>query len=386
MIAACSQGEAFEVQEIPVWTAEMRLRIDHLAEADQPFLAPIALHVDADGALLTLHDRERRVRRFSQSGKYEGDVLGPEDMAQPRAMGIVADTLWIRENAPDPAINLFDSGTGGKVGTVLGQEMQSAETEENGPPPLFIYRLNADGTGVFRTTPSSAEIVTGGYTDAVYVQANRSGLILDTIASVPVANGTMGFVSDNGGGVYHSQPFSDTPLVSFSPRGRHLAVIDRRVKVDEPPRLHIYSRSLNGKQGFDRAYAYEPREVHSDLIEQVIRSWQEDLGAHTRQRQMILEELYVPANLPPVSEVFVQDDGRIWIRAWDTNAHSDLAVLNRFSPEAAKWMRLSRNGTPEGILYLPPDLRILYSEGDVLWGTMTNVERGVILKMQLRYD
>jgi len=232
---------------------------------------------------------------------------------------------------------------------------------------------------------ASEQVVRGEVRERVLLHMSVSGEILDTLATVSVERGTLGFVQDGGGGIYAGQPFSDDPLYAFSPDLGRLAVLDREVIGRDTPQASLTLRSRRGETGFTRTVEYRPGRIDPGWIDAVIRFWQAELGMpYSHSEPLIRERLHTPDHTPVASEMRVDADGRVWLRAWDLSDAIRRYDLRFTPPEASRWLVIGPDGGSVARVRLPAEVRWLYAYGDALWATRTDGDgAGVVVRYRL---
>lgn len=80
------------------------------------------------------------------------------------------------------------------------------------------------------------------------------------------------------------------------------------------------------------------------------------IASRAAAERMIQDELYVPATLPPVSEVIAASNGSIWLQR------------ESMASDANLWQILGTDGQVEAILSTPPELKILLVTDEHVWG------------------
>jgi hypothetical protein len=372
VLTACTSGSGDSPADLaPVWVAEVDCELAGPDAGGLRFLEASGIVVAA-GEVYSLHPRERRIRVHRPAEQPSSRVLiGHEEMADPRGFGIVGDTLWIRDARPDVQLRLFSRTTGELLGT-----LRTSEPLHRGSKPVWLSgsHVTPDGTILARSSTRAWQIVAGIVKESVYLHMMPSGEILDTLATLSIARSVLGSTSDDGGGVFGANNFSDDPLIAFSPDATRFAVLDRTVTTDGPARAVLRVQGRDGSGRRETPIEYTPRRLDSRWVDAVVRGWQQELGQpHVQTDRLIRGQMYVPAHVPYASELQLTQDGRVWIREWDRWSVPEYGDPRRAGD--ANWLVLGADGSHLARVRLPIDFHWGHAEGDWLWGSQENPDR-----------
>jgi hypothetical protein len=118
----------------------------------------------------------------------------------------------------------------------------------------------------------------------------------------------------------------------------------------------VYHRALSYRpqpytdEALDSAAARQPRGFRDGV--EIARP------ADDAVRNRLRAEMSFPPYRLPVDQAWIADDGGVWIRRADIGG------------EAARWILLSSDGEPRGVLELPGAARMLWSRADTMWAAV----------------
>lgn len=349
------------------------LRIGSDSAAEYSFTMIRQGVVDKTGNIYVLLPREAKVRVFSASGRFLRTLgrkgQGPGEMMWPLAMGWRADTLWVRD-VELYRVNLISSTTGNPLRTILDRMPMGKGRYVSGPPAALLSDGSLLGVGDFPSTLVSNRQITS-VPMMRFFEGGQEGheiriLTLDNLYGDHPPTPTQP-------GVHFQQRLSDAPLWHVAHDGSAIALVDRLVSRDRAKGR--YTVTIVGPAGVtlrQREIEYAPKALSRSLRESVI---QQTLNQFGRSNMRLRPEVvFTPAYLPPVTELFLATDGRVWLKREFSTAPT------------TTWDVLNRELQPMGTVTLPTDFKMLAVDGDRIWGTrIGEVDVPFIVRYSLRY-
>jgi hypothetical protein len=338
------------------WTAIHQLRVGGY-DGEYAFTDPSGGALDSHGRLHVLHPQEHIVRVFCREGRLVGSMgqrgRGPGEFEAPIRLGWSGDDLWVF----DAATSRISTWADGHFVAALSLARLSSRVL---PDRLLPLSVHGDTALVAMRFP----VLSAGSPEHIQVPLVNVSLAtqrLDTIASVLLRTPTQLKIDASRVAFTGHVPVNDGSFAAASPRASFLVI------VDQPPprslRSGEYTISKIGMAGdtirqWRRAYV--PKRISSEyhdllvggILERVRRHFANDHAA----RRAIENSIGLPEYLPPVSQVFVDGDDRIWIQ------HSSTEAGN------AEWMVLELDREVTRRLFLPSRTRVVAAAGEDLWG------------------
>jgi len=361
------EDRARDPLDAPVYTLVEAFRLGG-TEPSEPemFDARPVLAVDDAGHLHVLHRRQGRVAVFDQDGGFlhwigGGRGQGPGEFNSPVRMGLLGDTIWIRNVSP-PRITLFRtdgtmlrtdpvlvgaspglmSGTQGISGYLAGGR---AWVEPDSPPTALEEGM----------TPESS----------LALGSRQPEGPRDTVLSWRSNRGRLG------GLVF--DPIPEPPFFAVAADGSGIVVAEW--SDEHPDRLRLRVLNPDGSTRWEDALAVVPRPIPADEHHAIIREGRDRVG-EMRERLLGMglspegaprvpteaearELIHLPAHRPPVRAVQLAIDGAIWL---------NLAEPGSAEPGSAEtWLAIHPD---EGILFridLPEGARLGQGSRDAVW-------------------
>lgn len=290
------------------------------AEPEMFDRAPLLL-VDNAERLYVLHRSQGVVAVFGPTGTFShwirgGLGEGPGEFTSPVRMGLVGDTLWIRNLSP-PRIVLFD-GSGSHIAT-----------ESVALPPPYPTMIGAQGLSGYLegnrawVEPDGPPLALSEGVDPVAVleigTRSTGGVHRDTILTWRSNRGRMrGLPFD---------PIPEPPFYSVAPDGSGLVLAEWN---DEAPtRLLLRVVDANGEDRWRDELVVDPmlvgqseRDSIIDEARRQVRVLRENLLAHGLSPAGMPDvpsvaeaeaDLYLPDARPPIRSIRAGIDGTIWL-------------------------------------------------------------------------
>lgn len=329
--------------------------------------------VDRIGNLYVLLPREAEVRVFGPNGRFLRRLgrkgKGPGEMMWPLAFGWRGDTLWVRD-VELQRVNLISSQDGSPLRTILDRMPFGKGRYVSGPPAALLSDGSLLGVGDFPSTL----VANGQITSVPMVRFLEGRSAAREIRDLRLQN----LYGDHPPtpqqpGVHFQQRLSDTPLWHAAHDGSAIAIVDRPASASGAKSR--YTVTIIGPSGVisrQRQIDYIPTALSRSLRETVVRQSINPLGRSVTLRP---EVVFTPAYVPPVSELFLAADGRVWVkREYSTAPTTPWDVLNR---------ELQHIET----VNLPTDFKLLEVNGDHLWGTRVGEDDApIIVRYSMRHQ
>src|SRR5690606_29004343 len=145
-----------------------------------------------------------------------------------------------------------------------------------------------------------------------------------------------------------------------------LVRIDRTVSGEvESPHFRVTRLTLSGDTVYSRQFPYTPRPIDSAVVDSLIRLRGEAMtrlppsfaGAPTpaRAEELARQSLYLPAHLPPVSQVVPGRDGSLWLKR------------EELPTDSSEWLVLDPGGEVVGTVFTPRSLTVQLAEAGRIW-------------------
>jgi hypothetical protein len=361
------QGAAFE--ELTM-IANEELRVGSPEDREAAFTWFRQLEVGPDGTIFTAHPQEHQLRVHDASGSFVGTIgregEGPGEFSSVGVMAIVGDTLWVLDHGLY-RFSFFDLD-----GRLLGTRnipVDLGDSRTDIPPrPRGLLR---DGTILGAPPAFSDRVASGELTENYLVRMDTAGGTQDTIATYSLVNTTWEITNNETGpayfGSYRRQPFSDTEILAVSYHDMVVVRIDRGPpEAVDSAAFRVTAWRIGGDTLFSRGFPYTPIPLRTVMVDSIIHEFAESvaesefLGGRATFEEAAgwaREGLYLPSYHPPVSNLVIASDGKLWLRA------------EELGEPAVKWRILSAGGDPVGVVELPSGFTMLYARGLRVWGT-----------------
>jgi hypothetical protein len=310
---------------------------------------------------------------FNSSGQLidsigrEGD--GPGEFRGAVRIGLRGDTLWVGDGRR--RIRSFFS---------RGGRFHRSE-------PLVPLMLGWDALGRAIPTRRTAGFLSNGHTAAVgkvslppdsvpapqprgsvglLMLFDTTGTARETLAFIPAHS--LGFDINLGRGTFllGATQFSDAPLWTSADDGELVLLVDRRnTEVQGMNTYKVIGWDAQGRRRFAEPVPYDPVPVSSATVDSLVDFWGRDMLlsdsslALSFTTALVRDSLKAPAHYPPVSDVFVGADGRIWI--------GREGLLGRMHALPTGYDVLTPDGKLIGRIKLERPARIIAASRDAAW-------------------
>ncbi len=263
--------------------------------------------VGPDGRIYVVEAQDPHVRVLDESGARVGTIggpgEGPGEFAQPRRIGIRADTLWVHDSRRR-RIYLYSS-----AGDLL-EEFAAPGLSSNFAPGVIAFPvIELVGDGSVRATPDFGTILgrrgdgSSSFPDSVRVpilRLDRGGEVVDTLDEMTMH---VAYPSDTGGMpqadvIRDPWPHADGPIVRWFEGGKVL--VDHSTEPQDGPSTFTITRvGVSEDTTWRRTFSYTPRRTDQDAV----REW-----------LPVGDDFVGPDVLPGVTDVEVDAHGGVWLR------------------------------------------------------------------------
>ncbi|MGH7475789.1 MAG: hypothetical protein ACRELD_05845 [Longimicrobiales bacterium] len=171
-------------------------------------------------------------------------------------------------------------------------------------------------------------------------------------------------------GIFGRQPFDDSELWDTSPDGRAIYFVRRDVARSEDAASFTVTRfTPEGDTALHARYRYRPERLSDGDREHHVSRWVDHvLGARgpgisrpDRARAAVLEQLYLPEYLPPITAMFAGVGGQLWLRREEPVGR-----------EVVQWHVVGADGRVIAHAAVPVSVRLLFADDDHAYGTVTD--------------
>ncbi|MBW3551994.1 MAG: hypothetical protein KY466_00715 [Gemmatimonadetes bacterium] len=322
-------------------------------------MALMAIHTAAlssDGRLLFVQQRPPAVKVFDASS---GELVrtfgrageGPGEFVQVSYLSVQGDTLFAADRRQQ-RLSLFTfDGTHLRTERIASSEVPGA----TGPtiPLLPAPEGLVWGEALLRL----------GTTMLPLVLMRRDGDIVRVVAERLVERGTA--QASGGGRVFaFMQPFAGLDHQSaFAPDGSAVALVEVFPGDEDRGAFVVMKVDAAGDTVYARRFRYDRIPVTTAQRDSIHYLWATRFAGADEPRSDLgtaREHVRVPEYLPPISEVLLGADGRVWLRR------------ESLSAPTATWLILDPSGHPTAAATLPRKARLLLAERDHAWAMVTD--------------
>lgn len=347
-------------QQVVSWTLALEHRIGAVdGPAPYVFSPPLALTAAPDGTLYVLDQGQQQVRVFDPRGRHVrtlgGEGAGPGEFLGATRLGWHGDSLWVS----DPVqLRVTWFSRDGRVLRTDGPALRATQ----GYAPAVPRAVLADGSALVIPSLLGGDIDDAGPARLPVLRVSRGGRA-DTLAWQSLRNRMLRFGM---GGRYTSmlQPWDDSPLLGAAPDGNAIVLVERPAATRREEGFFRVTRlDARGDTVYSRRFRYVPIAVPSGWRDEWVgeiagRIARPGSGLRARDVAAAMDAaLYVPAFMPPVTDVAVGRDGSVWIR--------------REQPgPTATWHVLNARGLIEANVRMPGELQVEEARRTNVWGVM----------------
>lgn len=382
---ACARADTVDknnIEALPGLAAVEELRIGSVDDPDIGFSQLYMADVDSDGNVYVLEGTDREIRVYNSAGslirRIGGPGQGPGEFQDPPRFGVHGDTVWAFDMGAR-RITLFD-----RTGNVL-----SAARTDGLKIPLpgrygyvFPSSMRSDGSlagwllmvGSSRDDPPSP-VAAEEQVPIPHVRFAGSGEVIDTLGWMPSPPPRMQPPPGYGGDRFQfttvgsrrylvPDPPPELPIWMPLPDG--YIVVDVPYAINEAFGAFTVTRiNLTGDTVYERSLTYRPEPYTAADLDSVAARAARGLGsartpeAEVQTVQNVLRsEMRFPDLKLPITNPWLDQDGRVWLRRDDPPG------------SMARWVLLEADAELRGELSLAPRTRPLWSKGDTLWAAV----------------
>lgn len=351
----------------PEWRLELVYRIGAVEGPDYSLTRVGHIAVGAGGLLYVAQPREGVIRIFSGDGvargKLGGAGSGPGEFVRLGRLGTLADgRLWAADEGLNRA-TLFRQ--------VASQEYEHRTFSLVGSTSgLYLPKLVGvvdDGRAVVELLTESHRVADGEIATLPVLITDFSLTDADTMVRLPVERKVLAVrrKGERYRGLFGVQPLKSPPLWAVSPEGGRVVVVNAgAVSTGEAATFELRLVDTRANTIWEDHVSYEPVPMPSGLRDSLVDRWTEialrSRGVAARNRaeakSLVVDALYRPEFLPPVTDLVVGTDESIWLRREETGLST------------VTWEAFNGEGTRLASLVAPSDLRILATDGQTVWG------------------
>ncbi len=339
----------------PVWSLEVAHEIGSIEDVDQSLTWISDVVLGTNGETVVAQSSDGNVRVYGPDGELRTIVgrrgEGPEEIGRINKIGVADSQLWVLDSGNRRLLRFSTEGEFLEGRSWTPGSVQDGRASLSYGSPI-AFRLLGDGSSM--VYPGVSVIVPPGEEPPVSVRrpvviVGPSGSIVDTVA---VNDLTPRDEFDYNG----LAPLSVYPIFDLAGDGDGVVMIERSVIGNPDPATFRVARvSLAGDTLFDRLYPYEPKPSPPGLADRHLAELREEI------QQMFRDRVWVPENLPPISDLVVTQDGTIWL-AREAEAQDSVAW----------WALDPDSGDHLGTIHLPAGHEIVAGQGDVLVAKRTD--------------
>ncbi|TVP45848.1 MAG: hypothetical protein EA350_08120 [Gemmatimonadales bacterium] len=359
LLTACGVGTdstntSPHIEELPLLSYIEELRIGSVDDPDEGFSRIGMVVMGEDGTLYVLESQAREVRLFGPNGERRGTRgrpgQGPGEFTSPTTIGLVGDTLWVRD-AGRQRISWFD-----RDGSLVHETPGVTLAVETDVPEMALSVVIGDPLSDGFVGSDHRRAMAGGAVDRPFhvpiVRFDRLGAVVDTVRWDTIDPGPT--VRIGGRAVHPPRLRPRSPMIRL--------VGDERIEVhwsDGSGILESLGLSASGDTVAASTIRYEPIPLPAHVRDSLL-VLPEGMGSFYGVSDAALASamasgLDLPHHRPPVRSTFVAADRSVWIE------------LNGTSPEWTEWAVLDQDLAPRGRVTLPPRMTPRYIDGSTLW-------------------
>lgn len=359
-LAACDGPAADdpEADEVPVIDAVEVVEIGSIDDPDYAFAFPSVLAMTEDGRIVSGHRQGPEVRVFGPAGEALGTLgqpgEGPGEYQGVGTISIEGDSVWVYDGRAYRFI-AYDLDSGDALRTVSIPVGESQFDDRMVMPAMRMGPNRYLGDPV----AYSHLIASGELTHRYPLIMDADGTQLDTLPPIPYGRNTWA-IEYGDGGMYTSQPFADGPLYEIRPDASTV-LLDRTVPDDGSYRpMTLIHRTAEGDTVWTRDIEFEIQPIDPSIVDSIMEMRIPDRPPFADRRREMLEagrrSLYVPDHRPGATMMFVDDDGRSWIRPqYDADRPS-------------AWWVVGPDGEMLARVRIPNDVTLRAGRGGRVWG------------------
>lgn len=359
LLVACGIGtdstsRAPHIEELPSLSYAEEVRIGSVHDPDEGFSRIGTVVLADDGTLYVLESQAREVRIFGPNGERLGTRgrpgQGPGEFTRPAAIGLIGDTLWVRD-AGRQRISWF-----GPDGSLVHETPGVAVPVETSVPGMLLSVVIGNPRPDGFVDSDYSRVMGAGAADRPFhvpiIRFDRRGAIVDTVRWDTV---DLGPTVRIGGRAAHPPGLRPrSPVI--------VPVADERVELrwaDGRGSLEVLRLAASGDTITARMMRYEPIPLPAHVRDSLL-TYPDGVGSFygvsdADFRAAMASGLELHDHRPPLRAARVAANGSVWIE------------LNGPSLESTDWVVLNPDLTPRGRVTLPARMTPRYIDGSILW-------------------
>ena len=339
------------------------LRIDAV-ESDLTLITPPGgMAVAPNGTIVVSQNQDGMIRFFDPSGKALGAFgrrgQGPGEFQQLTRLMWSADTLAVSDQ-PSRRLTLI-SPDRKLIRTVPWLSAVSMPSRSASEAPRFLvsaprvrYTDGGQLVTVSLATGSPAPAWPGGEKEGVpLLRVDSAGAFQRLIGWSPRRQCNSYWDSGSGmGSGTMPIPFCAQTMEEVTPDGAQLIIVSAEAST---PSYRVVALRENGDTVFNRSYRYQP-----SSIPQRSRDSARALRARGSQSQRdAAAAMPIPESYPPLARVVPGRDYTTWLELYGQGG-------------TRTWQVLDTRGAVIGTAVLPPNIQVMVTSRDVIWGIETD--------------
>jgi hypothetical protein len=175
------------------------------------------------------------------------------------------------------------------------------------------------------------------------------------VTVLPDSEGSLRIPFPNGGFGSAHVPYFPRPQWAVSPDGRVIAIVTTTLRGGDQGFITVVVVNEQGTELFKRDFPFEGVPIPQHVADSVLRVEAERAMSPKIRRayESNVRDL-VPRVYPPVQDLIVGNDHRIWIGL-------------RTTKQGRPWLVLDEGGVPVGIVSMPPNSSVRAGNADYVW-------------------
>jgi len=350
----------------PPIALEPDLRVDGY-DAD---LVPIQwMGVAPNGTMALIQRQDHNVRFFDASGADLGSVGregdGPGEFRLPTRGGWLGDTLWISDLRPDrvtlisPALEVIRTLPPITEAAPMPPDTAGLPTF----PWVYPHAVYGDGTMLVMGMPAFGDPLAARFKGTLLMRLSGANRIERLVLETPEDRGNVRATTERLV-TFRPVPFFPSPAWSVSARGDRVAVLTTTIVGDEAGTFEVtLYDAADGSEVYRRSFPFEATPIPVSVADSAMES----VTARINQPELLKAIRSVegevrgriPPVYPPVHDIVIGWDGRVW-------------VAMRRTPEGNPWLVLDRDGEPMGRVLVPGNVSLKVADQQHAWGIETD--------------
>jgi hypothetical protein len=347
--------------DMPVTAGALRRGLEHdlrIAEMAGDRTPIRWLGVATDGTVAVARENAAALQYFDVGGNHVGTVaeerLGTDAFGQAVRGGWIGDTMWV----VDELQRIAFLGRDGRVVRTLPRipaATPTAADAERLPVFHFVfpYAVYPGDTLLAVAQGAAGDPLAEAIRGTALVRMSADGVVDRVVLETPPNDGALTVRIGQGSAIVQV-PFYPRPHWAVSPDGARIATITTDVGGPNAGTYRVTAYTAAGEEIFSRSVPFDGVALPAAVADSALQAQRaalpelsDALEADVRSR--------IPPVYPPVDDLVVGADGRIWIGLRQTGA-------------GRPWLILGADGRQQGEVLLPPDVALEVASATHLWG------------------